>query len=202
MANFRYFLMCSSVTGSLLAACGHNEPPAQAVPTSKAPTPRVPPTVVEAARHYAALLARSAQLSTPTQRQYGGQQPTLQDLAADSPGYHSLSWRLPRYEIHAFANQQWQLKSLTIKAPHVPDDPNRAVFEPRKPLPRLVRLRELRQAFGRETMVPPAALGQCTFSYRPVATEPALLLLAFLSTDAPTDTTMVQELAISPMPAH
>jgi hypothetical protein len=202
MANFQYFLLCSSVAGSLLAACGRNEPPAQAVPTPKTPTPLVLPTVVEAARHYAALLARSAQLSTPTQQQYGGQQPTRQDLAANSPGYHSLSWRLPKYEIYAFVNQQWQLKSLTIEAPHVPEDPNRAVFEPRKPLPRLVGLRELRQAFGRETMVPPAALGQCTFSYRPVAAGPALLLLAFLSTDTPTDTTMVQELAISIVPAH
>jgi hypothetical protein len=201
MANFRYFLVCSSVAGSLLAACGRAEPPAQAVPPPKASAPLAPPTVVEAARHYAVLLARSAPLSTPTQRQYGGQQPTSQDLAASSPGYHSLSWRLPRYEIHAFVNQQGQMKSVTIKAPRVPDDPNRVVFEPRKPLPQLVRLRELRQAFGRETMVPPAALGQCTFSYRPVAAGPALLLLALLPTDAPTDTTMVQELAISIVPA-
>jgi len=200
MADFRYFLVCGCVAGSLLAACGRPEPPAQAAPTPQAPTPPVLPTVVEAARHYAALLARPAPLSTSAQQQYGGQQPTRQDLAASSPGYHSLSWRLPAYEIHVFVNQQGQLKSVTIQAPHVPEDPNRVAFEPRRALPRLVRLRDLRQAFGPETMVPPASLMQCTFSYRPVAAGPALMLLAFLPTDAPTDTTMVSELAISPAP--
>jgi len=123
-------------------------------------------------------------------------------VADDSSGTATLSWRLPTYEVHAFVNRQQQLLAVSIQTPYVPDDPNRAVVEPRKALPRLVRLRDLRQAFGRETMVPPAALRQCTFSYRPVAAGPALLLLAFLPTGAPTDTTMVRELAISPAPSN
>jgi hypothetical protein len=202
MANFWYFLIGGSIAGSLLVACGRPEPPAQAAPTPKAPPPLALPTLVEAARHYAKLLARSAPLSTPAQLNYAGQPATKQILAYDSSGTATLSWRLPTYEVHAFVDRQQQLMAVSIQAPYVPDDPNRVVFEPRKALPRLVRLRDLRQAFGRETMVTPATLMQCTFSYRPVAARPPLLLLAFLPTNTPTDTTMVRELAISPAPPN
>jgi len=199
MVNFRRFLLGVSTAGSLLVACGRSEQPAQAVPAARPPLAL--PTVVEAARHYAELLARSAPLTTPAQRLYAGQQAARQPVAGDSAGTATLSWRLPTYEIHAFVNQQQQLMAVSMQAPYVPDDPERAVFEPRKALPRLVRLRDLRQAFGHETMVPPAALMQCTFSYRSAAGKP-LMLLAFLPTDAPTDTTMVRELAISPAPPN
>ena len=200
MANYskhRSWLL-GLVANLALAACGSPNAPSQATPpAAPRPASAVPsaPAVVEVARHYAELLAQGTALATLASRQYAG-------VSASSVADSSFSVVLPACQVQALLDGQQRLTTVAVVARRAPEDPNRRILASPTAPAHLVRLGELRQAFGAGAALPPPfdVLRHYQFIYRPTSTGSAVTIQAFMPTTTYADSAQAEQLVISKAP--
>ena len=195
--NKHFSLLIGSITvAGLLAGCtgsADSSPPRQAPAAAQAA-----PTVAEAARHYADLVARGTPLLPSADCRFAGVEPVRRPAPNTSTEYSaSLTWTLQACEVGGLLDQQQRLFDVTIEVPLSPEPVHPIVkYTPRRPA-QLVRLGELRRVFGPGTnATAPEEAGEYYFTYRPVATARKLTIQAFLSGEARTDSAAVDRIAI------
>jgi hypothetical protein len=185
-----FYLLGLVVSGGLLASCGgaseSASPPAKAPPTALAS-----PTVVDATRHYATLLASGAALATPASRRYAG-------VAASSSTDSSFRVVLSDFEIEAFLDSQHHFAGVNIVPHRAPEDPNRVVLAVPQPPAHLVRLGELRRAFGAGARLPPPlhVLPHYRFAYRPTPDSRPVTIEAFMPAPTYVDSARAEHLML------
>ena len=201
LPQYRLFYGALLALDALLAGCdGAGKPASRATAVAKTPAGSVAPAplpVAEVARHYADMLARDASLATPASRTFAGVVPTSQPASAAGDSYSVvLTLALPNCQVHAFLDRRQHLADVEIGLPRPPEDPNRLTEDVRLPPARLVRLGELRRAFGKGASSPKPFDFQYCFTYRPVPAGPPLTIKAFLPYPAFADSMMVDHLTI------
>jgi hypothetical protein len=181
-------------SGILLANCGGASEPARA-PVQVAPTAPPALTVVDATRHYASLLASGASLATPASRRYAG-------VAASSATDSSFLVVLPNFEIEAFLDSQQHLAGADIVPHRAPEDPNRLVLAVPQPPAHLVRLGELRHAFGTGASLPPPfhVLPHYRFTYQPSPSSRPVTIEAFMPAPTYVDSAHAEHLMLYLVP--
>jgi hypothetical protein len=183
-------LLGMMVGGMLLASCGGANEPARA-PAQAAPTATSPLTVVDITHHYADLLANGAHLATPASRRYAS-------TAAVADTDTSFSLMLPHCEIVALLTKQQQLVHVFVLPHPAPEDPNRIVMAVPQPPAHLVRLGELRHAFGTGASLPPPlhVLPHYRFAYQPTPNSRSVTIEAFMPAPTYVDSAHAEHLML------
>lgn len=197
----RHFLFRCTFIGwpiialAISAGCNKTRQQQQAAaPIRPAKSEAAASEVVALAQHYADLLAHRARLPTAASRE--GATP-FTNGTAEVQGY---SRTFSDYRIYLDLDSTFLLQNVSIESLPLPEDPKRLVLQA-PPLPaRLVRLGELRRAFGREQKAdgPQEEPYTFNFSYHPRPQLRPVTIQAEIPAFKLTDSTMVERLLVLP----
>jgi hypothetical protein len=182
----------------LLTACGES---GQQIPSAQdvaKPAKPVSTPIAEVVRYYAGLMVHHTHFAKFSRSPFGN---SVLVVAADSV---SFTLSLPNGFIKGWLDNSHHLESLTINAPDLPLKPGQPLDLSHAPAGRLVRLGELRRAFGPGKVEEPmlteqvaTSLFAVSFQYRPANANRPVAIEANMHVPSYADTTKVAFISIS-----